>query len=77
MVVKATRDAAEPELTLTSEPAAGLAIDLTQPGFFSISLTAAQTTALGAGDHVFAVYRTDGGQRARLMSGLLVVRDGV
>jgi hypothetical protein len=77
LLVRASRAAPTEELLLTSEPAGGLTLDPANVGRFEINLTAAQTTALGAGDHAFAVYRVDGGKRARIMSGRLVVKEGV
>lgn len=76
MVIKATRAAAEPLLTLSTANGK-LALDPAAPGRFIIQMTETDTNAIGAGDKVFAVYRTDGGQRARVLSGRLVVREGV
>jgi hypothetical protein len=78
MVVKATRDAVAPLLTITSAPGGGITIDAASVGRFVIAITADQMTdAIGAGDRVFAIYRTDGGQRSRIMSGRMTVREGI
>lgn len=76
MVVKATR-ADDAALATLSTANGGLVIDSVASGRFEILMTAEQTTAIGAGDRVFAIYRTDNGQRQRLMSGRLTVAEGI
>lgn len=52
---------------------------LTTPasGIFTVALTAAQTTAIPAGNYVFDVWRTDSGSSAALAIGNLVVKGSV
>lgn len=76
MVIKNTRADAAALLTL-STATRGLTLDAVNTGRFVIAMTKDDTTAIGAGDKVFAIYRTDGGQRVRVLSGRLVVREGV
>lgn len=76
MVIKAKRSDVAALLTL-STATRGLALDPLQPGRFIITMTPDDTNAIGAGDKVFAVYRTDGGMRVRVLSGRLVVREGI
>jgi hypothetical protein len=76
MVVKAKRSDAVPLATLSTTNGK-LVLDPGTPGRFIIQMTATDTNAIGAGDRPFAIYRTDGGQRTTIMSGTLVVREGV
>lgn len=77
MVVKATRADQVALLRLTTDTGGGLVIDPASPGRFQINMRADQTAAIGAGGRVFAIYRTDGGSRALLMSGRMNVAEGV
>jgi hypothetical protein len=74
-VVKATRDAADRLACLTI--GAGLTVADPTTGCICMALTADQTSAIGAGDRVWALYRTDGGHRIALASGKMMVREGV
>lgn len=64
-------------LLLVLTTGAGLALTAPTQGKFSIFMSAAQTTVIGAGDRVFAIYRTDGGQRLAIITGRLSVQEGV
>lgn len=75
LVVKAARGDAQPLLALTLGQ--GLACPIPTSGSVQITLTAAQTSAIGAGDRPWALYRTDGGRRLSLASGKMIVREGV
>lgn len=74
-VVKAKRDDADPVLTLTL--GGGLSCPDPGSGGLQLALTADQTTAIGAGNRVWALFRTDGGRRLVLASGKMVVREGL
>jgi len=73
-VIKARRSASSALVTLTVGN--GLTVDAAA-GKVTIVLTAAQTSAIGSGDRYFALYRTDGGRRLALVSGKMIVREGV
>lgn len=75
LVVKAKRDDAQPLASLML--GAGLAVTDCSSGCVSMALTALQTSAIGAGDRFWALYRTDGGRRLCLASGKMIVREGV
>lgn len=75
LVVKAKRDDGSPLLCLTM--GAGLSVPNSADGRVIMALTAEQTTAIGAGERVWALYRTDGAQRLCLASGKMTVREGV
>lgn len=55
----------------------GLAVPDPSDGRVLMTLTAAQTTEIGAGGRVWALYRTDGGRRLPLASGKMIVRKGI
>lgn len=76
LVVKAKRADDAPLLTLSTD-SGGLELDPTATGRFIISMSAQQTGDLGAGERVFAVYRTDGGRRQCVLSGRMIVKEGV
>jgi hypothetical protein len=75
MVIKARRGDAPALVTLTI----GDGLDLADPvnGRVTMSLLAAQTTLIGAGDRLWAIYRCDGGRRLCLASGRMRVRRGL
>jgi hypothetical protein len=56
---------------------AGLTIIDALGGRAATSLTAAQVDAIGAGDRVWGLYRTDGGKRLALATGRMRVLQGV
>lgn len=76
MVIKDRRADVAPLLTLSTANGQ-LTLDPDNVGRFIIAMNANETTAIGAGDKVFAIYRVDGGQRTRVLSGRLVVREGI
>jgi hypothetical protein len=55
----------------------GLAISDAANGLIALSLTAQQTTDIGAGPRVWGLYRVDGGRRLALATGRMIVRHGV
>lgn len=75
LVIKATRDAAARLACLAN--GAGLTVPAPTTGCITMTLSADQTSAIGAGDRVWALYRTDGGRRLALASGKMTVREGV
>lgn len=75
MVVKAQRGDAVALLTLAI--GSGLAVAAPTNGTITLSLTAAQTSLIGAGDRVWGLYRVDGGRRLALATGKMRVLEGV
>lgn len=75
LVVKAKRDDSARLACLTL--GAGLTVADPATGCVTLALTAQQTSAIGAGERVWALYRTDGGRRLALASGKMMVREGV
>jgi hypothetical protein len=75
LVIKARRGIAPALVTLTIGD--GLSIADPADGRVVMSLTAAQTTAIGAGERLWAIYRCDGGRRLCLASGRVRVRRGL
>lgn len=75
MCVKVRRGDAQALLTLAV--GSGLTIAAPASGVITLALTAAQTTAIGAGDRVWGLYRTDGGRRLALATGTMRVLQGV
>lgn len=76
-VVKATRASVDPLFRATTaiNPAA-FSIDA-PAGLIAIKIAAASMDAIGAGERVFGLYRTDGGRRERIATGRLNVLEGV
>lgn len=75
LVIKARRGDAPPLVTLTI--GAGLEVADPASGRAVMTLTAEQTSAIGAGDRLWAIYRCDGGRRLCLASGRMRVRRGL
>lgn len=75
MCIKAQRSDAAPLLVLAL--GAGLTLLDAAAGRVALSLTAAQTSAIGAGERVFGLYRTDNGRRLALATGRMRVQLGV
>lgn len=74
-LIRAQRSSPTALLTLNSAP--GIAVVDAPGGKIRLALTGAQTSSIGAGDRAFALYRTDGGRRLCLVSGKMIVREGV
>jgi hypothetical protein len=55
----------------------GLAVSDATNGRLTLSLSAEQTTAIGAGPRVWGLFRVDGGRRLALATGKMTVRQGV
>jgi hypothetical protein len=75
MVIKAKLRAPAPLLTLTM--GAGLAVPSPADGIAILTLTGAQTTQIGVGERVWAIYRCGSGQRICLATGKMTVRRGL
>jgi hypothetical protein len=75
LCVKAQRGDAQALLVLSIGN--GLTVTDAAAGKVTLELTAAQTTAIGAGDRVWGLYRTDAGKRLALATGRMRVLQGV
>jgi hypothetical protein len=75
MVIKAKRRDADPLLTLTI--GVGLAVPAPADGVAILTLTGGQTTQIGIGERVWAIYRCGSGQRVCLATGKMTVRRGL
>lgn len=75
MVIKARRRDDEALLTLTIGD--GLAVPAPAEGVAILTLTGDQTTDLGVGERVWAIYRCSAGQRVPLATGKMTIRRGL
>lgn len=60
-------------LLYTLTEGAGITVDDAEAGEYTWSLTAAQTTSMGAGSFRYDVWRTDSGSEAELANGALIL----